>query len=101
MYRVLRGVLATGAAKRRQGGCRPGEEYRMISPEIFDVERADYLAQIGRQNRANRYCEGGKASPGFVPAACNQVSASRTREVWYVLERRLVKPDKPTQGKGG
>jgi len=50
MYRVLRGVPAMGTAKRRQGGYRPGEEYRIISPEIFRIEVADYLAQIGRQN---------------------------------------------------
>ena len=55
MYRVLRGVLVTDAAKRRQGDCRPGEEYRIISPEISEVGVADYVSLIGRQNLDNRY----------------------------------------------
>jgi len=54
MYRVLRGELATGAAKRRQGDCRPGEEYRIISPEIDTFEVADQLDLLGRQDGVNR-----------------------------------------------
>ena len=42
-------------AMRRQGDYRPGEEYRIISPEIVDVEVADYLCVIGRQQGINRY----------------------------------------------
>ena len=55
MYRVLRGVLVTGTAKRRQGDCRPGEEYRIISPEIQTVEVADHFQLLGRRNGVSRY----------------------------------------------
>jgi hypothetical protein len=45
----------TSTAKRRQKDCRPGEEYRIISPEIVDIEVADYLCVVGRQQGINRY----------------------------------------------
>jgi len=55
IHRVLRGVLVTGTTKRRQGDCRPGGEYRKISPEILTIEVADQFVSLGRQHEASRY----------------------------------------------
>ena len=89
----------TGAAKRRQGDCRPGEEYRIISPEML-LNRGGRLSLYNRKaERSRPISEGDKAPPGFVPAACNQMNALRTREIWEAPIRRLETSDKPTQGK--
>jgi len=44
--------------------------------------------------------EDDKTPPGFVPAACNQEDALRTREVWNAPARKQVESDNPTQGEG-
>jgi len=52
-----------------------------------------------KTERSQPISEGDKAPPGFVPAACNQMNTSRTREVWNAPAWKLVEFNKPTQGK--
>lgn len=76
MYRVLRGVAATGTAKRRQEDNRPELSEEEFSPEIERVVKQPTFSLYGEGR--NGICNIGEdisLLPGFVPTACCQWAA--------------------------